>query len=249
MDADKTYPALAGKVLYAFGDSIVDGHLYTRRSCVDIVGERAGMTVLKYARNGATVLPSVVADGLGGQILAQAELVGVDMPAPDAIVFDGGTNDAFPAVIPAHLGGVDPEAGPAELDLSTYAGCFEATICAFRRHWPQTPIVYLTVARLGSRDWAIQNYQRQVALAGCAKWGVTVADVFACEDFDPRRDDDRRAYSFDLLGADGLPGTPETVTYPDPARQPSGTHPNFAAIERFYAPILLDALERAVCGA
>lgn len=238
--------SLKGKVLYAFGDSIVDGHYYTKKSCVDFVGESEGMTVVKRARNGATILFSPIVDGLGGQILQQAEFVGVDQPKPDVILFNGGTNDAFPDRIPAHLGAVGESRELADLDLTTYAGCFEAAIAAFRRHWPDTPIVYLAVAKLGSRDWAVQNYLRQVQLAACEKWNVTVADVFARPDLDTRRDEDRKAYSFDQLGSDGLPGTSETIAYDDPTVQPSGTHPNFEAIRRFYQPTIIEALKTAL---
>ncbi|MBT1167149.1 SGNH/GDSL hydrolase family protein [Bifidobacterium simiarum] len=236
---------LNGKVLYAFGDSIIDGHLYTRRSCVNVVAEREGLTLVKAARNGATIRYSTVTGGLGGQILQQAELIGVDQPKPDVIIFNGGANDAWPETIPAYLGAVGEAKDPAELDLNTYAGCFEATILAFRRHWPDVPIVYLAVAKIG-RDWAVQNYLRQVQLAACAKWGVTVADVFGDTDLDARNEDMRVRYSFDMIGTDGLPGTPETAVYPDPDVHPSGTHPNLAGIDRYYAPIITKALRKAL---
>ncbi|OXM99825.1 SGNH/GDSL hydrolase family protein [Bifidobacterium vansinderenii] len=238
---------LKGKVLYAFGDSIVDGHYYTKRSCVNVVADNEGMTLVKRARNGATIRFSTIRNGLEGQILQQAEFVGIDQPKPDVILFNGGANDAWPDLIPAYLGAVSESKDPAELDLTTYAGCFEATILAFRRHWPDTPIVYLAVAKIG-RDWAVQNYLRQVQLAACKKWGVTVADVFGETDLDARNEDMRVTYSFDMLGTDGLPGTPETATYPDPDVHPSGTHPNFAAIDKYYAPIITKALKTALGG-
>ncbi|MBT1178674.1 SGNH/GDSL hydrolase family protein [Bifidobacterium vespertilionis] len=198
---------LKGKVLYAFGDSIIDGHVYTGRSCADVVAEREGMILVKRARNGATILDSDIVNGLGGQILRQVGTVEPDQPKPDAILFDGGTNDAYADRIPASLGLVGVSKDPAELDLTTFAGCFEATILAFREAWP---------------------------------------DVFGDTELDTRRDDHRVRYSFDALGSDGLPGTPETIDYPNPATQPSGTHPNFEAIDRFYAPVIARALESAL---
>lgn len=239
-------PGLKGKVLYAFGDSIIDGHVYTGRSCADVVTEREGMILVKRARNGATILDSDIVNGLGGQILRQVGTVEPDQPKPDAILFDGGTNDAYADRIPASLGLVGVSKDPAELDLTTFAGCFEATILAFREAWPDAAIVYLAAAKLGGRDWSVQNDLRRVELAACAKWDVTVADVFGDTELDTRRDDHRVRYSFDALGSDGLPGTPETIDYPNPATQPSGTHPNFEAIDRFYAPVIARALESAL---
>jgi lysophospholipase L1-like esterase len=80
---------LVGKSVYAFGDSIVYGHVYPH-SFVDVVAEREGMSLTKFARNGATI--GADAHASGGQILTQVEQA-TDI-APDFVIFDGGTNDA-----------------------------------------------------------------------------------------------------------------------------------------------------------
>ncbi|MDX3228935.1 hypothetical protein [Streptomyces sp. ME19-01-6] len=48
---------LVGKSVYAFGDSIVYGHVYPH-SFVDVVAEHEGMALTKFARNGATMAPT-----------------------------------------------------------------------------------------------------------------------------------------------------------------------------------------------
>lgn len=236
-------------VLFAFGDSIVRGHTCPTANCVTILGQVEGYEPHNFARNGATILPSeLTRPDLGGHILRQLDEVPADAPAPDIILFDGGTNDAFPENIPARLGEVTPDDTHDEsaFDGDTFAGNFELTVAAMRAKWPEARIIYLAVAKLGARDMDVQQAIRDVALAACCKWGVAVADVFGRSGLDTRRDDERVAYSFDADGSDGLPGTPETIEYPDPATQPTGTHPNIPAIERFYLPILRETARAAL---
>lgn len=236
-------------VLFAFGDSIVRGHTCPTVNCAAILGQVEGYEVHNFARNGATILPSeLTKPDLGGHILRQLDEVPADAPSPDVVLFDGGTNDAFPETIPARLGEVTPDDVRDEtaFDPATFAGNFERTAAAMRAKWPEARIVYLAVAKLGARDMDVQQAIRDVALAACRKWGVTAADVFGRSGLDTRRDDERVAYSFDANGSDGLPGTPETIEYADPATQPTGTHPNIPAIERFYLPILAEAVRSAM---
>ena len=40
-----------------FGDSIIDGHLYKKAGFMEFVAEQEGMSVKKYANNGACILP------------------------------------------------------------------------------------------------------------------------------------------------------------------------------------------------
>ncbi|WP_143249316.1 hypothetical protein [Bifidobacterium eulemuris] len=160
------------------------------------------------------------------------------------------TNDVHQGFIrenPGSLTALD-EFDPACFDSDTYAGCFESTIAEFRRHWPSVPIIYLAVHRNGGQSYDDQLTARRLALGACSKWNVAVADVWADSDLDTRRTADRERYSFDALGCDGLPGTPETITYSQPDTQPSGTHPNFPAIDRFYTPVLGEKISFVIEG-
>ena len=238
-------------VIYAFGDSIVNGHKYPQQGSVErvVASIGRGWNVVKMARNGATICPSALqAVDLGGQILKQCDEVPLGAPSPDLIVFNGMTNDVSQGFVSRCLGTLtaDDDYNDADFNKSTYGGCFEATIARFRRLWPDVPIIYLAAHKNGAISFVDQVAGHELAIAACAKWNVVVADVWADADFDTRRDSDRIAYSFDELGSDGLPGVPETIVYGHPESQPSGTHPNFPAIDKFYRQVLTKAMDVAL---
>ncbi|WP_277211787.1 GDSL-type esterase/lipase family protein [Isoptericola croceus] len=216
---------LQGKRVYAFGDSIVAGHKYSR-GFVDLVAEREGITVSKHARNGATVMN---AGFPAGTVIQQVRAASAT--SPDLVVFDGGTNDIEAITTAGHkVGTVSSGFDPAGFDSGTYAGALEATVHEMRSKWPNAPIVYVAVHKLGSRDWDTQLAVREVTLQVAEKWGLTYADVFAGSTLDTRDDVHRAAYTFDdLLG--GFPGT-----------NGSGTHPNIEGMTRFFVPVLTEAL-------
>jgi hypothetical protein len=215
--------ALAGSSVYAFGDSIVYGHGYSR-GFVNLVAEREGMVLTKYAVNGATVGP--VSGASTGKILTQVR--SASSRAPDFVVFDGGTNDAetLHELDGYEIGAVSGSYDPGSFDPGTFAGSFEATIHAMKQKWPTASLVYVPVHKLGSRDWSTQLALRAVTLEAAEKWGVAVADVFADAALDTRIEQHRVAYTFNgLVG--GFPGTGGT-----------GTHPNIAGMTEFYVPVL-----------
>jgi lysophospholipase L1-like esterase len=231
--ANAAYGSLAGSTVYAFGDSIVYGHQYPR-SFVDFTAEREGMTLTKYARNGATVGP--IGNGTTGDIIAQVQAA--NAASPDFVVFDGGTNDAITLHETAgySIGAVSASQNPADFDRMTFAGSLEATIHAMKQKWPTAQLVYVPAHKLGSRDWNTQLAIREVTLRAAQKWGVAVADVFGDTTFDTRVEAQRVAYTFDgLVG--GFPGTGGT-----------GTHPNIAGITEFYVPVLTARLAELAAG-
>ncbi|MEO6083296.1 MAG: SGNH/GDSL hydrolase family protein [Umezawaea sp.] len=195
---------LKGKTMYAFGDSIVAGHSYPR-GFANLTAEREAMTLTKYAVNGATISPG------GNQILNQVR--NASAQEPDYVVFNGGTNDAYPNTF----------------NRSTYASALETTIRTMKAKWPTARIVYVAVHKLGSRDWNTQLAVREVTLQICATLGVKVADVFNGTTLDTRIDSHRVAYTFNGT-VNGFPGTGGT-----------GTHPNLAGIG-FYVPVLTAAM-------
>jgi lysophospholipase L1-like esterase len=205
---------LVGKSVYAFGDSIVYGHVYPH-SFVDVVAEREGMSLTKFARNGATI--GADAHASGGQILTQVEQA-TDI-APDFVIFDGGTNDAQSIF------------RDRAYTLSTYVEELEKTLHVMGRKWPTARIVYVAAHKLGSRDWDTQVALREVTLEACRKWDIAVADVFGETAFDTRDDTQRAKYTFDDL-VNGFPGT-----------EGSGTHPNEAGIATFYVPVVSTTLQ------
>lgn len=223
--ANAAYGNLSGSSVYAFGDSIVWGHKYSR-SFMNFLAEREGMTLTKSAVNGATVGPT------SNQILTQVKNAGAQ--APDFVVFDGGTNDAA-QISDLHtytVGTVSASQDPATFDTGTYAGALETTIRTMRQKWPTAQLVYVAAHKMGSRDWDTQLALRQVYLQAAQKWGVTVADVFADTTLDTRVDAQRVAYTFDDL-VNTFPGSGGT-----------GTHPNIAGITDFYVPVLTSTLSQ-----
>ena len=93
---------IKGKKVLTFGDSIIDGHLYKKAGFMEFVAEQEGMSVKKYANNGACILPGNPIDeaGLGGMVLSdQVEKAAAENEWADYIVFDGGTNDAYAPVL------------------------------------------------------------------------------------------------------------------------------------------------------
>ena len=205
---------LAGRSLYAFGDSIVYGHVYPH-SFADLVAEQENMTLTKFARNGATIGADPHASG--GQIRAQVE----DAPeiAPDFVLFDGGTNDAQSIF------------RDRAYDVGTYADELQRTLHTMKRKWPTARFLYVAAHRLGSRDWDTQVTLREVTLRACRQWDVAIADVFGETLFDTRDDSRRAKYTFDDL-VDGFPGT-----------DGSGTHPNMAGMSEFYVPVVSARLQ------
>lgn len=223
--ANSAYGSLAGSSVYAFGDSIVYGHKYSR-GFMNFLAEREGMTLTKYAVNGATVGPT------SNQILAQVQ--NANAQAPDYVVFDGGTNDAI-QIHDNHtytVGTVSASQDPATFDTGTYAGSLETTIRTMRQKWPSAQLVYVAAHKMGSRDWDTQLALRQVYLQAAQKWGVAVADVFADTSLDTRVDAQRVAYTFDDL-VNTFPGSGGT-----------GTHPNIAGINSFFLPVVTSALSQ-----
>lgn len=219
---------LKGKTVYAFGDSIVAGHQYEQYSFADSLAEQEGVELQKFAVNGATMMD---ANYEGGQILSQ--IAGAPEKTPDYVLFDGGTNDAE-YIAQNHgikYGTVTRNMDSSCFEPSTFAGAFEKTVCEMKQKWPEAQFIYVAVHKLGSRDWETQEKLRDIELSICVKWEIAVADVYGEAELDTRNNDQKNKYTFDSVDSNGLPGT-----------NGSGTHPNLAAIEEFYVPVVTEVL-------
>ena len=211
---------LEGLSVYAFGDSILYGHNRPQASMLRLMAGQYSWRLSMFARNGATVLPSE------NQILHQIYTAPND--APDVIVFDGYTNDAYGSKendpfnslgekldITARYGAIQGDVAAA-FDQATFCGAFEALLDAMKRKWPESRIVYLTIHKSGARDFAIQSRLHDLTVRMCGQWGVAVADAFTDTELDTRRAEDMRAYMIDG----------------------SGSHPNEECCKKFYIPTL-----------
>jgi len=210
---------LKNKKVYAFGDSIVFGHTDPDNAFMNMIEREKGILLEKYAVNGATVVRRTESDN---DILAQLERA--PDAKPDAVVFDGYTNDALGEVaVMERLGGIKGK-NSVEFDITTFCGGFENIIYTMKKKWPDTPVVFVTIHKNGGREWAVQTKLRELAIKICGEWGVYVADVFADTVLDTRVDEQMKKY---IIGA-------------------AGSHPNMAACSEFYVPVVTKKLEEAL---
>lgn len=182
---------LAGKKVYAFGDSIVYGHTMPEKSFLKIMEQEDGICLTMCAVNGATVIEGE------NDILTQVKKAPEERP--DFVVLNGYTNDAYERNM-TKLGVVKGmEAG--EWDTATFCGGFEAIFAEMRRKWGNVPIVYVAIHKSGSRDWNVQCSMRKLALEICGLWGVKVADIFKDTELDTRNPQEMAAYIIDGEGS------------------------------------------------
>lgn len=203
------------KIIYSFGDSIVAGHVYSK-GFVDEVADKLHLNHKKYAKNGAAVLKFPI---MGGQILEQVKQANKKMP--DAIVFDGGINDAEFLAKNPHVS--IKNYSDKKMENQTFEKEFENLVQTMQEKWPNTPVVYVAVHKMGSREASIQETLHDVEKKICQKYHVHVVDLYADSDLDTNNKAMQKAYSFDELNDKGMPG-----------ENGSGTHPNWRAVEKFY---------------
>ncbi|MDO4563549.1 MAG: DUF4978 domain-containing protein [Clostridia bacterium] len=205
------------KVIYAFGDSIVDGHVYQKMGFVEFFALQEGMLL---SHNGAVNGAAVVNGSIKSQIEAAPE------EEPDLVILDGGINDAY-----------------ASTDMNAFKTEFQALATAIKTKWSSAAVVYVAVHKTAARTLDSQAAVRNAAIAICQAEGFMIADVYEDSTLDTNNSEMRWNYSFNELGFDNLPGTMATTSsekYND--TYPSGTHPNFRAIEEFYIPALTDTV-------
>lgn len=215
---------LQGKTVYAFGDSIVYGHTAPQESALRLMAEEYGLELSMFAQNGATVLPG------DNHILAQLDRALAQ--APDFIVFDGYTNDAYGSEETDRFNslGEHPDVtarygmiGAEKPDGATFCGAFEMLLREIKRRWPESNAVFLAVHKSGARDFAIQARLHELTVDMCGRWGVTVADLFAVPELDTRDAGQMLDYIIDGWGS----------------------HPNLRCCQEFYIPAIVEALARA----
>lgn len=231
---------LYGRSVYAFGDSIVFGHTKPEESFMQLIAEDYNMDLAMYAVNGATVVNTDSSEKEDASESKESNYIinqirNASSEAPDMIVFDGYTNDAYgdPETdsfnskgvhinIMENLGEIQGS-DAAEFDNKTFCGGFEEIIYTMKQKWPDTPIVFVTIHKSGGRDWDIQCKLRELAIQMCDEWGVYVADVFNDTSLDTN--DPEQMKNYIINGA--------------------GSHPNVEACREFYIPVVTAAMKEA----
>lgn len=219
------------KVLYGFGDSLVDGHCI-HVGMLDALAEKYGLAYHKYAVNGATVIPNdEIAGGLDAQDRKRVPDVAAQVQAapeevPDYIVFDGLTNDAYLSSIEGRVGKMTLSYG-GDYDRATFYGAFERICFLLREKYMDSRIFYVCVHRMPGRDMELQEVLQKAAREVCGKWSIPCVDIFRQGQINTCVEEMRRRYTYDRAErlADG-----------------SGTHLTPAGYERWYLPMLEAAL-------
>lgn len=198
----------AGKIIYAFGDSIIDGHKYQKMGFVEFAALQNDMTV-EY--NGALNGADITSGAIKNQLDAAPE------KTPDIVFFDGGINNAYKTS-----------------DMDGFKEAFEELVVAMRMKWSGADLVYVAVHKTAAREAECQRRVYTIAMEICQKHGVSVVDMYNSQ-LDTNIQDLRWNYTFDELGEDSLPGNMgNTSSEKYSSTYPTGTHPNFRAIEKYY---------------
>lgn len=229
---------LRGKTVYAFGDSIVYGHKTPEKSFMRLIADDYNMNLDMCAVNGASVIcvdslekEDASEAKIGNYIIKQVQKAPSE--APDVIVFDGYTNDAYgdPAIdsfnskgnrinIMENLGEIQGKTAN-EFDNQTFCGAFEELIYTMKQKWPDTPILFVTIHKSGGRNWEVQSKLCELAIEMCGEWGVEIADVFNDTTLDSRDAEQMQKY---IISA-------------------AGSHPNVDACREFYIPLVTAKLK------
>ena len=216
---------LKDQSMYAFGDSIMCGHAYPKAGPAEFTAEKEGMELQKFAVNNASIMEG---SSEAGTILEQIS----EAPSEEVsyILFNGGTEDLESIRSGnAELGELSAGKDPAAFDASAFAGAFEKTVYSLKEKWPEAHIVYLAAHKMGSGDAELQEKMYDLVTRICAKWDIAVADIY--KKLDTTDQEKKSAYTFDQLGANGLPG-----------KNGSGKYPNFKAVEEYYVPTIIGVL-------
>ncbi|KRM78061.1 lysophospholipase [Limosilactobacillus coleohominis DSM 14060] len=216
---------LNGKLLYAFGTSIVNGHL-ANKSFVEDICKANQMQYKKFCVNGAT---SRTTDP--NNIIGQIE--NAPQKVPDLIVFDSIANDAYaqftddPDVFGKITYGYQDN-----FDLKTYCGALEKICYLLETKYQGAKILYIATHKTPARDLRVQKIMHDISVKIVHKWSIKVADPFQGENMNCFLPQYQHDYSYDDVDANG--GNHSVGG--------SGTHPNDAGYRLFYDPIITQQL-------
>ncbi|MFB9770045.1 SGNH/GDSL hydrolase family protein [Lactiplantibacillus modestisalitolerans] len=216
---------LSGKLLYAFGSSIVNGHL-ANVSFVEDVAHDNDMQYRKFAINGATTRTSDP-NNILKQIKAAPSIT------PDFIIFDSWANDAYPEIAddPAQFGEITT-GFDAELNDQTYCGGLETICKTLTAKYEGAQFILLATHKTPARELRIQEKMYAAAMEIAHKWSIDVIDLFNAGSFNAFIKSYQYDYSYDQVDAQGG----------NHAYGGSGTHPNADGYRRFYDPIITNKL-------
>lgn len=211
----------AGKTLVNLGDSINQGYGNGGQtagvSYVDMIATDYKMDNRKYATYGAK-MASVGTNTLESQL---NQLIAAAV-TPDLIIINGGTNDIPNPANSTTYSALGTISGvfTGGYDRTTVIGAMEYIFLTLKTKFPASKIIYVRVHNMSTRKYADQVTYGEAAEKVCSKWGVPVCNIFRDGTFNTNIPTITSKYGGD------------------------GTHPNGAAYEEFYVPLLKETMQK-----
>lgn len=219
---------MSEKILYGFGDSLVDGHCIGI-GMLDALAQKYGMRYHKYARNGATVIPGTALSDENAESVPDValQIERASDVLPDFVCFDGLTNDAYPITAYRYLGEIT-DSYSGEYDCTTFYGAFERVCFLLRQKYGDSRIFYICPHKMPTREQKVQEILQKAAREVCGKWSIPYVDVYRRGQINTYVEEMRRKYSYDR---------------PEHLFDGNGTHLNAAGYEKWYLPMIEDSLK------
>lgn len=214
-DADNK---LANKILFNFGDSIAAGDGNNGKGYAELFATKHNMICHDFAVGGATL-----GETSSNNITTQVSTAISKGITPDYILIEGGTNDIAGYNVPK--GTLTNDYNVNSFDKTTTAGGLEWIIYTLKTKYPDAKIVFVSVHKMGSRDYSKQVERQGICVDICKKWSIPIVDIF------------NRGNLNTFL--------PEHHKFTKPTQsQPIGdrTHPNEVGYITFYLPLIYEIL-------
>lgn len=218
------------KNLLIFGDSIMFGSGNGGFGVGEYLEKDLGFKLFKYCVGGARTGYYKGKSWIVEQVRSAVN----DGVKPDYIIFNGFTNDCnmtdgkncdvplgeITDLPPEDIFGISSE-------NTTFSGCFESVVCAFKKYFPQAKLLFVRPHKMGRRGDKVQKEYGERAVQICLKYGVAVADIYKESGLDTFLPEHRDKYTCDSYNWG----------------RGDCTHPNALGYETFYMPLIESALK------
>ena len=209
---------LKDKIIFNFGDSIAAGDGNNGKGYAELFAEKYNMSCYDFAVGGATI-GETDSNNITTQITNSLSQ-GI---TPDYILVNGGTNDINSPSVP--LGTIASDYNYNNFDRTTTVGALEWIFYTLKTNFPSAKIAFISVHRMGSRNYDDQVERQGACVTVCKKWSVPVIDIF-------NRGNLNTFVNAHLIFTNG------TDSYPEGDR----THPNELGYKTFYLPLIYECL-------
>ena len=213
------YRQLKGKVILAFGDSIMHGSGNNDEGIADMIAEKYGMTAHDYSVPGAAM-------GLWvgrSHIIDQLRPALNDLIKPDIILINGGTNDMNHVSLGDFTEGYDMTNTSSE----NFTGGFEKTMWMLTNNYYRVPVVYVRAHNMDLGSDANERKFGERALDVVEKWNGTSVDIYK---------------DTDLYTEDSYMRCRNTYFDPAFGHAPDSIHPNALGYATYYLPLVTDEI-------